>query len=94
VLARQLGEVVLGSEAPELGDAAVAVRRGSERLRLLERGELGITVVDRFQVERVLVARVVQVVLLVQLRDEPVDAVAVGVELVGGRGRAGQAAVG
>ena len=49
---------------------------------LLEGRKLGVAVVDRLQVERVLVAGVVEVVLLVELGDEPVDAVAVGVELV------------
>ena len=91
VLARQLSEVVLGGEAPELGDAAVAVHGLAQDPRaLLERRELGVAVVDRLQVERVLEARVVQVVLLVELGDEPIDAVAVGVELAGGWGRAGQ----
>ena len=90
VLARQLSEVVLGGEAPELGDAAVAVHGLAQGLRLLEARELGVAVVDRLQVERVLEARVVQVVLLVELGDEPIDAVAVGVELAGGWGRAGQ----
>jgi hypothetical protein len=95
VLAGELAEVVLAGEAPELLHAAVAVgRRGAERLRLVELGELRIALVERLQVERVLVARVVEVVLLVELRDEPVDAVAVGVEVPGGRRCAGHSRLG
>src|SRR5215210_512330 len=85
VLARQLGEIILGREAPELRDAAVAVRRRAERLCLLKRRELRVALVQGLEVERVLVTGVVEVVLLVQLRDEAVDPVAVGVELLARR---------
>src|ERR671924_513966 len=85
VLARQLGEVVLGREPPELRDAAVTVGRLAEGLSLLERRELGIPLVEGLQVERLLVPGVVEVVLLVELRDEAIDALAVSVQLSAGR---------
>ena len=87
VLAGELAEVALGREAPELADAPVAVGHFSERLRLLELGQLGVALVDRGQLELLLETGVVEVELLVELRDEPVGTVAEAVEVgLGQRG--------
>ena len=88
LLARQLAQISLGGEAPELADPAVSVRRSAERLRLLELGQLGVALVDRSQLELLLEPRVVEVELLVELGDEAVGPVAEAVE-VGLRERSG-----
>ena len=80
--ARQPPEVALAGEAPELADAAVAVDRRAERLRLLELGQVGVPLVDRLELEPLLQAAVVEVELLVELGDEPVRAGPEGVELL------------
>ena len=85
LVARQLAEVALRGEAPQLGDAAVAVRGLPERLRLLEPRQLGVALEDRRQLELILEARVVEVELLVELGDEPVGPVAEAVEVGGGQ---------
>jgi hypothetical protein len=82
-LARQLAEVALDGEAPQLGDVPVAVRRVAERERLVELGEIGEALVDRAELELLLVAGVVEVELLVQLRDEAVGPLAEAVEVGG-----------
>jgi hypothetical protein len=88
MFARQIAEVALAREAPQLPHARAAVDGEADRLHLLELGEVLVPLVDRRQVERVLQTRVVEVELLVQLRDEAVGLFAVGVELaVRGRGR-------
>ena len=83
VLARELAEVALAAELPELADAAVAVDRRADRLHVLELGQRRVPLVDLLELEPVLQARVVEVVLLVELGDEAVGLVAVGVELAG-----------
>ena len=88
VLARQPAEVALAGEAPELADAPVAVHRRAERLGALELGQVGVALVDRLQLEAVLESGEVKVVLLVELGDETVGAVAVRLELLRGRRRA------
>ena len=93
LLARELAEVALGGEAPELADAPVAVRRLAERLRLLELRQLGVALVDRRELELLLEARVVEVELLVELGDEAVGPLAEAVE-VGRRERGGCAGQG
>ena len=80
VLARQLAEIPLAAEAEELqvrppGD------RLAEPLDRLEVDQVGVALVDRAQLEVRLQPRVVEVVLLVELGDEAVGAVAVAVEL-------------
>src|SRR4029079_17639957 len=79
--ARQLAEVALDGEAPELGDVAVSVGRAAQRKRLVELREIGEALVDRGELELLLVARVVEVELLVELRDEAVGPVAEAVEV-------------
>ncbi len=89
LLARQLAEVALRGEAPQLADAPVAVCHLAERLCLLEVGQLGMALVDRREVERVLEPRVVEVVLLVELGDEAVGLLAEAVQVDGGGRRHG-----
>jgi hypothetical protein len=85
VLAGEVAHVLLRGEAPELPDAATVDRsRLPECVRLLERGQVGELVVDGLQLERVLVPREMQVVLLVEGRDEAVCALAERVELARG----------
>jgi hypothetical protein len=88
VLASEVAEVALRREAPELADTPVAVDRLADRFRLAERGQVGIALVDRLELERVFVAGVVEVVLLVELGDEAVGALAEAVQISGG-GRGG-----
>ena len=83
VRSRQLAEMALAGEAPELADARVAVHLVPDLARDLRRGQVGVARVDLLEVERLLVAGVVEVVLLVQLRDEAVRLLAVGVQLSG-----------
>ena len=85
VLARQLAEVRLAAEAEEL-EVLASAHRVADPLHRLEVAQVGVALVDRAQVEVGLQARVVEVVLLVQLRVEAVGAGAVAVELaLGGR---------
>src|SRR5262249_27407787 len=81
----QVAEVALAGELPELADAAVARDGRADTVRLLQRGQFGELVVDRGEVERVLVPGVVQVVLLVDGRDEAVRLLAVVVQFAWGR---------
>jgi hypothetical protein len=81
VLAGQVPEVALAGELPELAHPAVAIHRGADAVRPLERRQLGELLVDRLEVERVLEACVVQVVLVVDRGDEAVRLLAVGVQL-------------
>ena len=90
LVARQLAEVALRGEAPELGHAAVAVRGAAEGERLVELRQVGEALEDRGELELLLVARVVEVVLLVELRDEAVGSLAKAVEV--GRGEWGKGA--
>ena len=80
-LARELAEVALDGEAPELGDVPVSLRRPAERERLVELRQVGIALVDRAELELLLVARVVEVELLVEVGDEAVCALAEAVEV-------------
>jgi hypothetical protein len=84
VLAGQLAEVALAPEAEEL--EVVAPAHGAPDA-LHGRGidERRVPLVDRAQVEIRLQAGVMAVVLVVELRDEPVGAGAVAVELAVGR---------
>ena len=63
--------------------AGVTINEHADPLvaRDLRRGQVGVARVDLLEVERLLVAGVVEVVLLVQLRDEAVRLLAVGVQL-------------
>ena len=79
--ARQRAEVALAREAPELGRAEAAVDGLLHALRLLERRDVLVLAVDRLEVEVVLQACEVVVVLLVEVRDEAVDPLPVRVEL-------------
>ena len=79
-LARDRAEVALAREAPELAQAP-AVHGLADAAGGLERRELGVPFEDRLELERLLQARVVEVVLLVELGDEAVGAAAVAVEL-------------
>ena len=72
MLLREVPEVLGTAEVPQLADRAIAVRRRAERVRILERRQLGIAVVDVRDLERVLVPGVVHVPLVHQLREEPV----------------------
>ena len=82
VRAGEAAEEALAREAPELD------RRALEPLRGLEPRQLRVAFVDRVDLERRLVARVVLVPLALELGEEEVGRVAEGVELaVGGGGR-------
>ena len=85
VLAGQRREEALAGEFPELAHARAAVDRGADPLRLLDVGQVGVALVDRLEVEIILQAGKVEVVLLHLLSDEMVGALAVGVELTFGR---------
>jgi len=81
LLTRQLSEVALGGEAPQFADVTVAVRRPAESECLVELGQLRIALVDRRELELLLVSRVVEVELLVEVRDEAVGALAEAIEV-------------
>jgi hypothetical protein len=83
VAARQAAEVPLARETPQLPDPPVAVDGGAERLCAVEARQVGVPLVDRVELERLLQAREMDVVLLVELRDEAVCLRAVGLELRG-----------
>ena len=79
--ARQVAEVALAGEAPELGLAvASCAGRLGQPGRGLERRQVGETLVDRLELEALLQARIVEVVLLVEGGDEPVRLVPVCLE--------------
>src|SRR5439155_23388406 len=84
-LARDAGEVSLAREAPQLPGASVPVDGGAYPLGLLDPREVGVALVDRLELERVLQPGEVEVVLLHLLGDESVGALAVDVELPFGR---------
>jgi hypothetical protein len=86
VLPRQLTEVALAAEPVELEVLAPA-HGATEPLHRRQVGEARVPLVDRAQVEVRLEARVVPVVLVVQLRDEAVGAGAVALELAVARRR-------
>ena len=77
---RQVAEEAFAREAPELGRRVLEVARG------VETGQPLVPLVDRFEVERRLVAGQMEVVLLVELGDEAVGVVAEGVDVAGGEG--------
>ncbi len=81
MVACQVSEVALAGEPPQLADARAAVDGEADRLHLVELGQVGVALVDRRQVEGVLQACVMEVELLVELGDEPVRLLSVGVEL-------------
>ena len=70
--AHEVSEVALARELPELAHAAVAVYGGAEPERRVELGQPLVPLVDRRELERLLLAREVEVGLLVHLRDETV----------------------
>ena len=80
VLARELAEVPLAPEAKEL-EVLPALHRLAESLDGFEVDELGVALVDRAQLEIGLQARVVKVVLLIELGHEAVGSGPVAVEL-------------
>src|SRR5918995_524730 len=83
-LLRELAEVALAGEAPELADPRAAVDRSPDRLRLLDGGQVGELAVDRLELEPFLVPREVQVVLLVEPCDEAVGPRTIVVEVACG----------
>jgi hypothetical protein len=89
VLARQRAEVVLAGEAPELAPVLVAVDRRADGVGGIEGGQVGVALVDRRQLEALLQAGEVLVVLLVELGDEAVRALTDAVELLGAGRSAG-----
>ena len=80
VLAGQLAHVALAAESEELPVLA-STHALAEALHRLDVCQVGVPVVDRAQVEVGLQARVVEVVLLVELGDEAVGAGSIAVEL-------------
>ena len=70
VLAREVAEEALARESPELGRRALHLPCGVEPRQLL------VALVDLLDVERLLETRVVEVELLVEIRDEAIRAVA------------------
>ena len=80
--ARQVAEEPFAGEAPQLG------RRTLHLLRRLERRQLLVALVHLLDIECVLQSGEVEVVLLVEVGDEPVAAIAEAVELTV-RGRVG-----
>ena len=86
--ARQVAEEALAGEAPQL------CRRALEPLRRLELRQVLVALVDRLEVERLLVAGVVEIVLLVQFGDEAVGVVAERVQLAACQGLGGHGSVG
>ena len=86
MLAGQVGEVALAGEARELAIAA-AVDRRADALHGVERHQICVPRVNRLELELLLQAREVEVVLLQLLRDEAVRLETVRVQLVrAGRG--------
>ena len=83
VLARQLAQVALAAEAEEL-QVLAPWTVSPRRLTFGELDQVGMALVDLAQLELRLEAGVVEVVLLVELGDEPVGAGAVAVELAVG----------
>ena len=81
---REVREVLRTAEVPELAHGGIAVDGGAESVRVVERRQLGIAVVDTRDLERVLVPGVVHVPLVEQLREEPVGLLADVGELGGG----------
>jgi len=73
VRARQVAEEALAGESPQLGRLVAHRERGVDRREVLE------PLVDRFHLVGRLLARVMEVGLLVELRDEPVGPVAEGI---------------
>ena len=82
VLLRQVAEMALAGEAPQLPDSPVSVDRLAERLRPFELGQILVAFVDRLELELVLEAGEMEVVLLVELGDEAIGVVAVRVEVL------------
>jgi hypothetical protein len=88
---REVAHVALAGEAPELPDAPVPVDRRAERLGLLERRQVGELLVDRLQLEPLLLTGVVEVELLVLPGDEGFGALAERVEIRRRHGSVGYA---
>src|SRR5439155_20389038 len=87
VLFCQVAEVPIAGEAPELADAAVPVDSLLESLCPLQLRQVLVALVDRLELELVLQAGEVEVVLLVELGDEMIGVFAVAVEILrSGRG--------
>ena len=81
LLAHEVAEVARARELPQLAPAAVAVDRGAERERRVELRQALVPLVDRREVERLLVAGEVEVRLLVELGEEAVGVRAERVDL-------------
>ena len=82
VLLRQVAEMALAGEAPQLPDSPVSVDRLAECLRPFELGQILVAFVDRLEFELVLEAGEMEVVLLVEFGDEAIGVLAVGVEVL------------
>jgi hypothetical protein len=82
-LARQLPDVALAAEVPELAGPAVAVHVRAQRLHALELRQHRMALVDLLELEPVLQARVMEVVLLVELGEKAVGLNSIRVELDG-----------
>src|SRR5205085_9702346 len=78
---RQRAEVALARKAPQLERAEASVGGFLHPLRALERCDVLVLAVDRLEVEVLLQAGEVVVVLLVEVSDEAVDPLPVRVEL-------------
>ena len=81
MLARELAEVPLAGESPQLPDPFAAVHGQSDRLHDAGLREIAVALVDRAEVEGLFQARVMEVELFVELCDEAVGLFAIRVEL-------------
>src|SRR5262249_43378366 len=79
--AHEVAEIAPARELPELAPAAVAVDRDSERECRVELRQTLVPLVDCREVQRLLEARVVEIGLFVELRDEAVGVRAQRVDL-------------
>ncbi len=82
---RQCAEIALAREAPQLDRAEAAVDRLAHPARLVERRDVLVPPVHRFEVEVLIETGEVVVVHLVEVGDETVDALAVCVQLARSR---------
>ena len=78
--------MALAGEPPQLAHPAAAVHRQADGLDHVDLRQVAVALVDRAEVERLLQTCVVEVELLVQLGNEPVGLLAVGVQLTVGEG--------
>ena len=85
LLRGQLAHEAVAREAPELAQTPVAVHCGTHRPGCLERGQIGMALVDRLDLECLLVAGEMEVVLLHQLCQEAVGLLPEAGQLARGR---------